>query len=141
MAAVIGTLNDPVVCVRLAAAEPDLLAPGMLVIVDGEGCITACEEEYDVRVAGVVSGPGNVGAVILDATADGVPVALLGTSWAWADAGAGAIAYGDMLTTSTKLGHARVATDRSRAFGAVVGKALTALPAGTGLVRVLLTPR
>ncbi len=141
MSTVLGTANDPVVCVQLAAAEPRLLAPGMVVVIDDEGCIVACSADYDTRLAGIVTGPGESAAVVLDAGADGVPVAIVGKCWVWADATQFPIGYGDLLTTSTTPGHARVATHREKSFGAVIGKALTALPSGSGLVRVLLSPR
>jgi hypothetical protein len=43
-----------------------------------------------------------------------------------------------MLTTSDIPGHAMKATDRELAYGAVIGKAMTALDEGTGLVLVLV---
>ena len=45
---------------------------------------------------------------------------------------------GDMLTTSGTPGHAMKAIDRERAFGAVIGKAMTGLSEGKGLVLVLV---
>ena len=56
-----------------------------------------------------------------------------------ADARHGSISAGDMLTTSPTPGHAMVASDLPQAFGSVIGKALSPLPAGTGLVDVLIT--
>jgi hypothetical protein len=55
------------------------------------------------------------------------------------DAGFGAIAVGDLLTTSPTKGHAMRANDAARAFGAVLGKALGALKEGQGLVPILVT--
>ena len=52
------------------------------------------------------------------------PVALMGKVFCKADADFGAIAAGDLLTTSSTRGHAMKALDRGRAFGAVIGKAL-----------------
>jgi len=48
------------------------------------------------------------------------------------------IRIGDLLTTSGSEGHAMRASDRLSAFGAVIGKALSPLNAGTGLVLVLV---
>jgi len=50
----------------------------------------------------------------------------------------GAIAPGDLLTTSDVPGHAMRASDPERAFGTVLGKAMSALEEGTGLVLVLV---
>jgi NAD(P)H-hydrate repair Nnr-like enzyme with NAD(P)H-hydrate dehydratase domain len=58
-----------------------------------------------------------------------------------ADADVAPIRPGDLLTTSTMSGHCRRVTEPARAFGAVIGKALTALLSGQGLVRVLVSPR
>jgi len=51
----------------------------------------------------------------------------------------GAIAVGDLLTTSGTPGHAMKAADPARAFGAVIGKALAPLPHGRGLLPILVS--
>jgi hypothetical protein len=43
-----------------------------------------------------------------------------------------------MLTTSDTPGHAMKATDRARSYGATIGKAMTGLESGCGLVLVLV---
>jgi hypothetical protein len=68
-------------------------------------------------------------------------VAVLGTAWCFADATADPIRPGDLLTTSAKTGLAKRLSDPTRASGAVIGRALTALSAGTSEVRVLINPR
>ncbi len=55
------------------------------------------------------------------------------------DASFGAIHAGDLLTTSSHAGYAMKATDKSQAFGAVIGKALGDLDSGTGTIPVLVT--
>src|SRR5690606_36180256 len=94
------------------------------------------------RVAGVVSGAGNYRPGIVLDTRDGVgnrqPIALLGKVLCKADAAYGPIEIGDLLTTSPTPGHAMKADDSSRAFGAVIGKAMSSLNAGTGLVSTLI---
>ena len=65
-----------------------------------------------------------------------VPIALFGKVWCKADARLAPIALGDLLTTAAEPGHAMRATDRDRAFGAVLGKAPGGLAGGTGLVPV-----
>jgi hypothetical protein len=59
--------------------------------------------------------------------------------YVWCDAEVGgAITPGDRLTTSATPGHAMRVGDESRAAGAVIGKAMTELKEGTGLVLVLV---
>jgi hypothetical protein len=67
------------------------------------------------------------------------PVALTGRVYCQADASNGAIQPGDLLTTSDTPGHAMKVTDHQRAQGAVIGKAMTALADGKGLVLVLVS--
>ena len=113
---------------------------GMVVVLDDEGRIRPCTQDHDSRVAGVVSGGGGVkAALVLDRHDGGAPVALLGKVWAMADATCGAIRPGDLLTSTTRPGHAQRLTDPARGFGAVVGRALTPLEHGQGMVRVLVS--
>jgi hypothetical protein len=72
--------------------------------------------------------------------ADGnYPVALTGRVWVYADATRSAIKPGDLLTTSAIPGHAMKVTNYSRAHGAIIGKAMTGLKSGCGLVLVLVS--
>lgn len=121
--------------------------PGMLVSIDPDrpGALRLTTNAYDRAVAGVISGAGgvNTGMVLRQEgtpMADGAyPVAMTGRVWAYADADAsGPIAPGDMLTTSEVPGHAMKATDHSRSNGAAIGKAMTSLDKGRGLVLVLV---
>ena len=120
------------------------LDEGIVVIIDenNPGRTTISKTAYDSRVAGIISGAGNVNpgltlsqAGILDR---GQNVALTGRVYCLVSAVNGAIKPGDMLTTSDIPGHAMKATDRNRAFGAVIGKAMTSLDSGEGLVLVLV---
>lgn len=129
------------------ANEADEVCPGAVVILDGDGALVPCTQAYDTCVAGVVSGAGDrVPAVVLDrrepAPADGgtrrSAVSVVGKAWCRADASHAPIRVGSLLTTSSTPGHAMAATDRESAFGSVIGKALTPLAAGTGLVLVLV---
>jgi hypothetical protein len=56
-----------------------------------------------------------------------------------ADAGFGPITPGDLLTTSDTPGHAMKVADPGRAQGAILGKAMTALTEGRGMVLVLVS--
>ena len=69
---------------------------------------------------------------------NGQDVALTGRVYALASACNGAIVPGDLLTTSDVPGHAMKATDRQRCNGAIIGKAMSSLTEGEGLVLVLV---
>lgn len=119
--------------------------PGTVMEIDpaNTGKLRVASEAYSPRVAGVVSGAGDVpvGAVLgnLPGRDDGPAVALSGRVWVHCDASNGAIVAGDLLTTSSTPGHAMKAADRERSHGTVLGKAMTSLPQGErGLVLVLV---
>ena len=67
------------------------------------------------------------------------PVALSGRVYVWVDATHGAIRPGDLLTSSTTPGHAMKAGSSAKAQGAIIGKAMTGLKSGKGLILVLVT--
>jgi len=117
---------------------------GALVVIDDQnpGKLKISDQPYDTRVAGIISGAGGVNPG-LTLTQKGVfdggqNVAIGGRVYCLADASLGAINPGDLLTTSAIPGHAMKASDRDRAYGAVIGKAMTALDEGRGLVLVLV---
>ncbi len=125
------------------AVEP---LPGSVVCIDPErpGALVVSDGPYDRRVAGVISGAGDVRPGMLmgqpGTVADGEhPIALTGRVYARADAAFGSIEPGDLLTTSATPGCAMKVTDHSRANGAILGKAMTPLPDGVGLVLVLVS--
>jgi len=127
-------------------SESQPIPKGALVIIDEEnpGQLKLSHQAYDKRVAGVVSGAGGINPG-LTLTQEGVleggqNVALSGRVYALATAANGPIKPGDLLTTSKVPGHAMKATDRERAYGAVIGKAMSPLQSGEGLVLVLIQP-
>ncbi len=63
---------------------------------------------------------------------------MLGKVYCKVDADQSTIKVGDMLTTSHTAGHAMKATNRSKAFGAVIGKALHAVKSGKRLIPILI---
>jgi hypothetical protein len=69
----------------------------------------------------------------------GKNVALTGRVYVLADASNGAIEPGDLLTTSSTPARAMKVTDHARAQGAILGKAMTGLSEGDGMVLVLVT--
>jgi hypothetical protein len=117
-------------------------SPGTVMIVDDSGLLRHSTVAYDNRVAGVVSGASPYRpAMILgrtDTGSDRSPIALVGRVSCKVDASFAAICAGDLLTTSPTPGCAMKATNRDRAFGAVIGKALQPLAEGRGMVTVLV---
>jgi sugar lactone lactonase YvrE len=119
---------------------------GMVVCIDSSnsGNLVVSQKAYDRTVAGIVSGAGGVKPGMLmgqkGTMADGEhPVALTGRAYCRADASNGPITPGDLLTTSDVPGHAMKVTDYNRAQGAILGKAMSSLNDGKGLVLVLVT--
>jgi hypothetical protein len=116
--------------------------PGTVVVMDESGNVRACDSEYATTVVGVVSGAGGLRpGITLDkreSATPRTPVALMGKVYCKADATPSPIHVGDLLTTSRTHGHAMKASDPSRAFGSVIGKALGSLTAGQGLIPVLV---
>src|SRR5262249_48652856 len=120
--------------------------PGMVMAIDSEnpGQLVVSDRSYNRRVAGIRSGARGVNPGMLmgqpGTLADGdQPVALSGRVYVWADASNGVIEPGDLLTTADVLGHAMKVTDHAKAQGAVIGKAMTGLSQGRGLVLVLVS--
>jgi len=117
--------------------------PGTVVVIEDSGSVRPSNKPYDSRVAGVVAGAGNRrSALILDrqpGAAPRSPLALMGKVYCKADAKYAPILVGDLLTTSATPGHAMKAIDRQLAFGAILGKALSSLDSGCGLVPILVT--
>jgi hypothetical protein len=132
---------------HVAAAGEVKPVPGMVVCIDSEkvGQMKVAGRAYDKTVAGILSGANGIQPGITlrqeGTVADGsLPVASIGRVWCWCDADAGgAIEAGDMLTTSDTPGHAMRVSDYNRANGAVIGKAMSSLRSGKGLVLVLVS--
>lgn len=128
--------------------KPDnaALEPGMVVCIDPErpGELTISSQAYDRRVAGVLSGAGGIKPGMLMGQAGTMaqgkhPVALTGRVYCKAEASRDPIQPGDLLTTSETPGHAMKVKDYPRAQGAIIGKAMSSLEHGTGLVLVLVS--
>lgn len=121
------------------------IAKGSVVTIDDEhpGKLKLARHAYDTRVAGIVSGANGVNSGLsLQQTGvndGGQNVALTGRVYALADTSNGPILPGDLLTTSDHPGYAMKVTDHVRAQGATLGKAMTGLSEGSGMVLVLVT--
>ncbi len=118
------------------------IEPGMVVSIDAEheGKLVVSRDAYDRRVAGIISGAGKIKPGMLmgqeGTVASGAhAVALTGRVYCKA---VGPIEPGDLLTTSNIPGHAMKAIDRERSQGAIIGKAMSRLERGTGLVLILV---
>jgi hypothetical protein len=118
---------------------------GALVVIDEEnpGRLKMSERAYDTRVAGIVSGANGVNPGLTlrqsGSLEDGRNVALSGRVYALADGTKAPIKPGDLLTTSNVPGHAMKAADPARAQGAIIGKAMSPLNEGRGMVLVLVS--
>lgn len=127
---------------KFPVSEP--IEPGMVVCIDLDraGLLCLSRSAYDRAVAGIVSGANGFAAGAILGNLPGhdasPPVALSGRVYVWCDAAELSIEPGDFLTTSDTPGHAMKAADLDRSRGAVIGKAMTPLASGRGLVLVLV---
>ncbi len=123
----------------------DKVEPGTVMDIDPDhvGKLRVARKAYSQRVAGVVSGAGDLQAGTVLGHSPGnenaPAIALSGRVWVRCDARSSAIVPGDLLTTSETPGCAMKASDRQRAYGAILGKAMSSLSLGKeGLVLVLV---
>ena len=127
------------------AMSSDEIPKGSVVVIDDEhpGRLKLSREAYDHRVAGIVSGANGINPGIAlqqeGALEGGQNVALSGRVYVLADTSNGLINPGDLLTTSDTPGCAMKATDHDRAQGAIIGKAMSPLSEGRGMVLVLVS--
>ena len=146
-----GTTSTKVLAITGGAdvAEPfeisqEEIPAGSVVVIDPEnpGRLMLSTEAYDRKVAGIVSGAGGVKAGIT-LQQEGVMggnalIAITGRVYCRAEAISSPIQPGDLLTTSNISGYAMKATDDNRSHGAIIGKAMSSLKEGKGLVLVLV---
>jgi hypothetical protein len=142
------TVGEDIVLANADCAEDFDIAglvkiePGTVMVIDSEGALRESDRAYDKRVAGVISGAGNFKpGIILDkqeSSNNRMPIALLGKVYCKVDAQYGAIEVGDLLTTSSTLGHAMRVDDPLKGIGSVIGKALRPLKEGQGLIPILI---
>ncbi|SEA00147.1 hypothetical protein SAMN05660964_00734 [Thiothrix caldifontis] len=121
----------------------DLAESGTVMVIDDTGALKMSDKPYDTRVAGVISGAGEYKpGLVLDrrhSQKRRQAIALIGKVYCKVDAQYGAIDIGDLLTSSATLGHAMKASDPAKSFGAILGKALSRLSDGQGLIPILVT--
>ena len=129
---------------NITAGENEV-TQGAVVVIDDQnpGQLKLTDQPYDIHVAGVVSGANGINPGIQmhqqGLLEGGKNVALSGRVYVQADTSNGAIKPGDLLTTSSTPGHAMKVTDHAKAAGAILGKAMTSLSEGKGMVLVLVT--
>lgn len=120
--------------------------PGDVLVISAEdaGAVEKSSKPCDTAVIGVYSTePGFVGGVVQGP--EDIPVAILGIVPVKASAENGAIAPGDLLTTSATPGHSMKAspiTLNGVTFypsGVLIGKAMEGLDTGTGVIRMLVS--
>lgn len=150
---VAGTTRTEVIEITGGAdfAEPFELAetvsgvPGMVMSIDPDnpGRIRVADTPYDRTVVGVLSGGNGVQPGMImrqqgtEASGSSL-LALTGRVYVLADASNGPIRPGDLLTTSSHPGYAMRVIDHDRALGAVLGKAMSSLPSGQGMVLAVI---
>jgi hypothetical protein len=141
--AVVAAADEPAEPARPRFGGLDTLAPGIgtiepgdVLAVDPSGAgVRRADLAHDNTVVGIATGSPF-------ADRDGttvVPFAVAGIVTCHADATGGAIQPGDLLVSSPNPGFAM--RSESPAPGAVLGKALEALPGGTGTIRMLVVVR
>jgi len=120
-------------------------APGDVLVLSSiiAGAVEKSSRPYDTRAAGIYSTrPGVVGADKNGETRvdpDDLPVAIIGVVPTKVSTENGPIQIGDVLTTSATPGYAMRCDDRLKCLGAIVGKAMEALPEGKRMIKVLVT--
>jgi hypothetical protein len=124
-------------------SQHEACEPGTVLVIGNDAVLEASCNPYDRRVAGVVSGAGDLRPGIVLGHERGtrgrrVPIALAGRTYCKADATSQPIVAGDLLTTAAVSGHAMRVGDETKASGAVLGKALAGLDSGRGLIPILV---
>jgi hypothetical protein len=126
----------------ISSSELKEIEPGTVMVIGNDGQLQKSSKAYDKRVAGVISGGADFKpAIVLDKKKSQnlrAPLAMLGKVYCKVDADQSSIKVGDMLTTSDTPGYAMKAIVRSKAFGAVIGKAMQSLKKGKGLIPILI---
>ena len=116
-----------------------------MVVIDPDqpGRLKLSTSACDHKVAGIVSGAGGVqpgiSMIQTEKLEGGRNVALSGRVFALVDATENPVQPGDLLTTSDTPGHAMKVANPALAQGAILGKAMTPLASGRGLVLVLVS--
>lgn len=140
------SIGDPINLKDHIKPDDFEIEPGMIACIDpvNPGKLLVCSKAYDHTVAGIISGAGGVNPGLLmgqkGSGADGeYPVALTGRVYCKVDTTYGSVQPGDLLTTSETPGYAMKVNDYDNARGAIIGKAMSSLDNGKGLVLTLIS--
>jgi hypothetical protein len=129
-------------CAEEFDIQSENIEPGTVMVLNQSGNLEECNDAYDKKVAGVISGGGRFKPGIIlgkqESESKRLPVALMGKVYCKVDATSSSIEIGDLLTTSPTKGHAMKAEDPYKAFGAVIGKALGPIKERLGMIPVLV---
>jgi hypothetical protein len=134
-----GDLAEP-----FSVEENTDVEPGTVMVIDDRhtGRLKISQTAYDRKVAGVVSGAGGLkpGLTLQQRhiSKGHTQVALAGRVYCKAEAISNTIEPGDLLTTSDIPGRAMKAVKPQALHGAILGKAMSPLQDGKGLVLVLV---
>ena len=135
-------LDNGDIAERFQVDAPASYVPGTVMSIGNDGLLAPCSDPYDRRVVGVISGAGPLRPAVTlrdsDKSSPTAVIALVGTVYCLADASKEPIEVGDLLTTSETPGYAMKASDSTRSFGAIIGKALAPLSEGHGLVPIVV---
>ena len=131
------------------ASRDGAVAGTVMAVVETGVRLAPSEVAYDPKVVGVISGAGGFApGMRIGTRQDGssdLPIAVSGQVFVRVCFEGGPIRPGDLLVASSRIGVAMRASDRERAFGAVIGKALEPYPGPEdrkeGLVRMLVMNR
>lgn len=117
--------------------------PGDVLVIssDEKGDVAKSSKPYSTAVVGIYSTkPGIIGRRQTGSKdSEEVPMAMIGIVPTKVTTENGAIHRGDLLVSSSLIGHAMKGTDHSRLTGAVIGKALGNLDKGEGVIEVVVT--
>lgn len=116
------------------------LEPGDVLVIGPDGQLTRSTEPYQATVAGVYSTqPGFVAGAGDESSdlGDQIPLAVMGVVPVKATTENGSIQPGDLLTTSSRAGHAMRCGANPR-VGTIIGKALEPLADGAGVIKMLV---
>jgi hypothetical protein len=134
-----GTFTSPAADFAELLPAASNVSAGDVLVIAADGQLQRSSRPYQASVAGVHSTkPAFLGGDRPEAEPGRVPLAVMGVVPVRATTENGAIRPGDLLTTSSLAGHAMRCDGVERCFGRTVGKALTALDTGTGMITVLV---
>jgi hypothetical protein len=138
-------INRGDIAERFEVSDDVADARGYVMSLNEDGKLTLCCEEYDVRAVGIATGAGPLRPGLTLEAGRGsrktVSIALVGTAYCWVDTKLCPVKPGDLLTTSSRPGHAMKALADRQHTGAIVGKSLASLHSGTALLPVLVMLR